>query len=98
MALVPEFDDYLRPAEARERFARVPQAEVVGVDGGQAPVGGGDAGAPRRSTRSSPGAPGRGPLPRTCPRPWSNPVGATPRRRWTPLTPSPRRRGLSPDG
>ncbi|MEV6865485.1 alpha/beta fold hydrolase [Streptosporangium subroseum] len=32
IALVPEFDDYLRPEEARERFARVPQAEVVGVD------------------------------------------------------------------
>ncbi|GLZ75866.1 hypothetical protein Afil01_06730 [Actinorhabdospora filicis] len=32
-ALVPEFDDYLRPAEARERFAAIPQAEVVGVDG-----------------------------------------------------------------
>ncbi|NVI86357.1 alpha/beta hydrolase [Actinomadura sp. BRA 177] len=32
LALVPEFDDYLRPAEARERFKRVPQAEVVGVD------------------------------------------------------------------
>ncbi|MCW2882985.1 MAG: hypothetical protein JWQ95_7085 [Sphaerisporangium sp.] len=32
VALVPEFDDYLRPEEARERFARVPQAEVVGVD------------------------------------------------------------------
>lgn len=32
-ALVPELDDYLRPDEARERFARVPQAEVVGVDG-----------------------------------------------------------------
>lgn len=31
-ALVPEFDDYLRPEQARERFARVPQAEVVGVD------------------------------------------------------------------
>lgn len=31
--LVPEFDDYLRPQEARSRFARVPQAEVVGVDG-----------------------------------------------------------------
>jgi alpha/beta superfamily hydrolase len=31
-ALVPELDDYLRPAEARERFARVPQAEVIGVD------------------------------------------------------------------
>jgi alpha/beta superfamily hydrolase len=32
LALVPEFDDYLRPAEARERFKRVPQAEVVAVD------------------------------------------------------------------
>jgi hypothetical protein len=32
-ALVPEFDDYLRPAEARRRFAAIPQAEVVGVDG-----------------------------------------------------------------
>ena len=32
-ALVPELDDYLRPDEARERFARVPQAEVVGVEG-----------------------------------------------------------------
>jgi alpha/beta superfamily hydrolase len=31
--LVPEFDDYLRPAEARERFAGVPQAEVIGVEG-----------------------------------------------------------------
>jgi len=33
LALVPEFDDYLRPGEARARFARVPQAEVIGVDG-----------------------------------------------------------------
>jgi hypothetical protein len=33
LALVPELDDYLRPAEALERFAAVPQAEVVGVDG-----------------------------------------------------------------
>jgi alpha/beta superfamily hydrolase len=32
-ALVPQFDDYLRPDEARERFARIPQAEVIGVDG-----------------------------------------------------------------
>lgn len=30
--LVPEHDDYLRPEQARERFARIPQAEVVGVD------------------------------------------------------------------
>lgn len=33
VALVPERDDYLRPAEARERFKRIPQAEVIGVDG-----------------------------------------------------------------
>ncbi|CAA9317759.1 MAG: Hydrolase, alpha/beta fold family [uncultured Frankineae bacterium] len=32
-ALVPEHDDFLRPAEARERFAAVPQAEVVAVEG-----------------------------------------------------------------
>ncbi len=32
-ALVPEFDDYLRPDEARQRFARVPKASVIGVDG-----------------------------------------------------------------
>ncbi|WP_412542018.1 alpha/beta hydrolase [Longispora sp. K20-0274] len=32
-ALVPEFDDYLRPAEAAERFGVIPQAEVVGVPG-----------------------------------------------------------------
>ncbi|MEV4093470.1 alpha/beta hydrolase [Streptosporangium saharense] len=32
-ALIPEFDDYLRPEEAKARFARVPQAEVVGVEG-----------------------------------------------------------------
>jgi uncharacterized protein len=32
-AIVPEHDDYLQPAEARERFAMVPQAEVVSVDG-----------------------------------------------------------------
>lgn len=33
VALVPEFDDYLRPEEARQRFAAIPQAEVVAVDG-----------------------------------------------------------------
>jgi alpha/beta superfamily hydrolase len=32
-ALIPEFDDYLRPAEATERFAAVPQTELVPVDG-----------------------------------------------------------------
>ncbi|MGH3736262.1 MAG: alpha/beta hydrolase [Micromonosporaceae bacterium] len=33
IALVPEFDDYLRPEEAKSRFAAIGQAEVVGVDG-----------------------------------------------------------------
>ncbi len=32
-ALVPEHDDFLQPRQARERFAAVPQAEVVAVDG-----------------------------------------------------------------
>ncbi|WP_432564722.1 alpha/beta hydrolase [Kineococcus sp. SYSU DK003] len=32
-ALVPEFDDFLRPAEARQRFAPLTQAEVVPVEG-----------------------------------------------------------------
>ncbi|MGI9005773.1 MAG: alpha/beta hydrolase [Streptosporangiaceae bacterium] len=33
VALVPELDDYLRPAEAARRFALVPQAQVIAVDG-----------------------------------------------------------------
>lgn len=33
VAVVPEHDDYLQPPEARERFAVVPHAEVVAVDG-----------------------------------------------------------------
>ncbi|WP_127497556.1 alpha/beta hydrolase [Actinoplanes solisilvae] len=32
-ALIPEFDDYLRPAEATERFAAAPHAEIVPVAG-----------------------------------------------------------------
>ncbi|WP_382304181.1 alpha/beta hydrolase [Herbiconiux sp. UC225_62] len=35
VAVVPEFDDYLRPAEARERFASVPSIELVAVEGGK---------------------------------------------------------------
>ncbi|WP_241744451.1 alpha/beta hydrolase [Cellulosimicrobium arenosum] len=33
VVLVPEEDDYLRPDEARRRFARVRQAEVIAVEG-----------------------------------------------------------------
>jgi alpha/beta superfamily hydrolase len=32
-ALIPEHDDYLKPAEAQVRFARIPQIELVAVDG-----------------------------------------------------------------
>ena len=33
IALVPELDDYLKPAEARQRFATVPSIEIVAIDG-----------------------------------------------------------------
>ena len=35
VAIVPENDDYLRPDEARRRFAAIPQAEVVAVPDGR---------------------------------------------------------------
>lgn len=35
VAVVPELDDYLRPAEAAERFATVPEIELVAVAGGK---------------------------------------------------------------
>ncbi len=35
VAIIPELDDYLRPAQARERFAVVPEAELVEVAGGK---------------------------------------------------------------
>jgi uncharacterized protein len=35
VAIIPEFDDYLRPAQARERFAAIRQAEVIAVDNGK---------------------------------------------------------------
>jgi len=34
-ALIPELDDYLRPQQARERFASVPQLDLVAVEGGK---------------------------------------------------------------
>jgi alpha/beta superfamily hydrolase len=33
VAVVPEHDDYLKPDEARQRFARVPQCRVVAIPG-----------------------------------------------------------------
>lgn len=35
VAIIPEFDDYLRPAEATARFASVPEATVIAVDDGK---------------------------------------------------------------
>ncbi|MGM7665654.1 alpha/beta hydrolase [Microbacterium sp. A93] len=35
IALIPEFDDYLRPAEARERFASIPDITLIDVEGGK---------------------------------------------------------------
>lgn len=35
VALIPEFDDYLRPGEAAERFASVPRMTLVPVEGGR---------------------------------------------------------------
>jgi len=35
VAIVPEFDDYLRPTEAEERFAAISQAEVIDVPDGK---------------------------------------------------------------
>ncbi|MEO6825815.1 MAG: alpha/beta hydrolase [Microbacteriaceae bacterium] len=35
VAVIPEHDDFLKPDEARRRFATVPGAEIVAVDGGK---------------------------------------------------------------
>jgi alpha/beta superfamily hydrolase len=35
VVVVPELDDYLRPAEAAERFASVPDAQLIAVEGGK---------------------------------------------------------------
>ncbi|MGN6302995.1 MAG: alpha/beta hydrolase [Angustibacter sp.] len=71
VALVPELDDYLRPEEARERFAAIPQAEVVAVEGGKHLW----VGEPyvRRALDEIVArvAPGRAPLPHT----WDGPLG-----------------------
>ncbi len=35
VALIPEFDDYLKPQEARERFAAISQLEFVAIEDGK---------------------------------------------------------------
>jgi hypothetical protein len=34
-ALIPEFDDYLKPAEAKVRFAPLTQIELINIDEGK---------------------------------------------------------------
>ena len=68
VVMVPELDEFLRPEEARERFAAVRRAKVIGVEGakhlwvGEAAV--------RRVLDEIVGALGLGPLPTT----WAGPV------------------------
>ncbi|MEI6763595.1 MAG: alpha/beta hydrolase, partial [Actinomycetes bacterium] len=35
IALIPEFDDYLKPAEAKIRFAPLTQIQLINVDEGK---------------------------------------------------------------
>lgn len=35
IVVIPELDDYLRPAEAAERFASIPEATLIAVEGGK---------------------------------------------------------------
>ncbi len=35
VAVIPEFDDYLRPEQARAGFASVPEVELIAVEGGK---------------------------------------------------------------
>jgi uncharacterized protein len=67
VALVPEHDDYLRPAEAARRFAVVPQARVVGVEGGRHLWVGETLVRRALDEIVAVVAPDRGPLPRTVP-------------------------------
>jgi len=34
-ALIPEFDDYLKPAQAKERFAKLTQIELINIEDGK---------------------------------------------------------------
>lgn len=68
VALVPEFDDYLKPPEAIERFAAIPQAEVLPIDGGKHLwVGNAERALDEVVARVTPDV---GPLPRT----WEGPM------------------------
>jgi alpha/beta superfamily hydrolase len=73
-ALVPEHDDFLQPAEARRRFARVPQAEVVAVAGARHLWVGEPSVRRVLDEVVARVVPGAAPLPRT----WDGPPGGVP--------------------
>jgi alpha/beta superfamily hydrolase len=77
VALVPELDDYLRPEEARERFAAIPQAEVVPIEGGKHLWVGEPSVRRALDEIVARVAPGREPLPRTWDGPLGTPLHAT---------------------
>ena len=76
VCLVPEFDDYLRPAEAVQRFAPVPQAEVIGIEDAKHLWVGESSVSRVLDEVVSRLAPGRSPLPRE----WDGPM-----ERWSDL-------------
>jgi alpha/beta superfamily hydrolase len=71
LALVPEHDDYLQPAQARERFAAIGQAEVIGVAGAKHLWVGEPSGRRVLDEIVAFIRPGHGPLPTT----WDGPLG-----------------------
>ena len=78
VVLVPELDDYLRPDEARTRFARVPQAEVIAVDGAKHLWVGEPAVRRALDEIVAHVLPGHGSLPTTWAGPWSTGTAASP--------------------
>lgn len=70
-ALVPEHDDYLRPDAARERFAHVPEVDVIAVEGGRHLWVGEQQVRRVLNEIVTIVAPGRGPLPTE----WDGPLG-----------------------
>lgn len=73
VVLVPELDDYLRPDEARRRFAAVRQAEVIAVEGAKHLWVGENAVRRVLDEIVAHVLPGHGPLPTT----WQGTMGTT---------------------
>jgi alpha/beta superfamily hydrolase len=75
VALVPELDDYVRPAEAAQRFSAIPQTRVVGVEGAKHLWVGENFVRRALDEIVATVSPGAGPLPDT----WDGDLGEAPR-------------------